>query len=554
MSKQTHKQYYDDEGEYSTDEEDSSERSEDDIPTATDENEAVNYIINNGIVRYRGYELTNDTVDNWYIDYLDDLYELPLTNEIYQSLYRIYETLGVTNKPVEEEEEERSSEEVQQQESQQQESQQTEPQQTTSAKQKQINRKSGKRIDKRKFFKDYSKQYDPLLKYPFKSKVKHFDSSIQTLQEPIVPDYKLKIAKKLCKPNFSRTPGCWEIDVMFAKHYVNENELTEASAPLPNQTIYLVLLNVNTRYLIVRQVPNRRIENYINAIKSIIQNDIVDKGRHIVKIGKRGGITKRVRPKNERYENNSMIQTLKGDGEFFRSKLSKTQTAEESTRSRARFNNFCNEYRIKLIVDDSPYTLAHKSIDSVMRTLRNAFGMNDNRIADNELMQQMVYYYNNTPHRSLKFPCLEQDTSRKWVYYTPSELQGNRDLEWQYIRMMMNRLREINKQQDYKGLLTYKSGNIILVHLDKGKTEKKHEKQRRVFNDIAEFKCYRKGNVVCRILKPYTELVKYVNEKNYSKVDRLLVEYITVPITFTKFVSNDYESIPEDYKKYFDLF
>ena len=39
-----------------------------------------------------------------------------------------------------------------------------------------------KKIDKRKFFKNYSKQYDSLLKYPFKSKVKYFDESIEFVQ------------------------------------------------------------------------------------------------------------------------------------------------------------------------------------------------------------------------------------------------------------------------------------------------------------------------------------------------------------------------------------
>ena len=355
---------------------------------------------------------------------------------------------------------------------------------------------------------------------------------------------------------------------MFANHFVDKEEYKEKE--FTQQTIYLVLLNVNTRYLIVKPVENKEIVNYINVIKDLIKDDVKVKNTYrFVTIDKRG----RQHPSRKeytRYNNNSMIQTLKGDGEF--------DTND--------FYQFCNDYQIKLVIDDSPYTLAHKSIDSVMRTLRNAFGLNDNRIADNELMQQMVDYYNNTPHRSLRFPCLErfsesrdsleskEDTVKKtipegiarqsrWIYYTPNELQGNRELEWQYIRMMMNRLRDISKQQDYKGLLTYKSGNIILVHLDKGKTEKKHEKQRRVFNDIAEFKCYYKGNVVCRLLKPYTELIKYVNDNTYKRTEfvresnsnayEIPKDYIKVPIIFCKFVSKDYESIPVDYKKYFDL-
>ena len=58
-------------------------------------------------------------------------------------------------------------------------------------------------------------------------------------------------------------------------------------------------------------------------------------------------------------------------------------------------------YPIKFVINSSPYTLAHKEVDAVIRTLRNTFGMNDRQIADYELMCQMVYFYNNTPHNAL---------------------------------------------------------------------------------------------------------------------------------------------------------
>lgn len=561
---------------------DSVNNEEEDIHTVNNVDDAINQLTNHGIVRFHGWILTPEQIDDWSIDHLDDIYELPFTREDMRSIYEIYYALGLTHKQTDEEEEDNvddnynenynnddyvndneeedndgnDNEEEDEDEEEIQEPTQTKP--------------ITKKINSKKLFKDYSRQYDSLLKYPFKSKIKYFDSSIESVQEPIVHDYKLKNAKKLCKPNFSLTPGCWEIDVMFANYFTQDdgNQYTR------EKTIYLTLLNVNTRYLIVRKVESRHILNYIDTIKSLIDKDVVDKGEYEFTYGPRGGEYKKKTPAHRRYVNNSMIQTLKGDGEFFKTKLSKTQTEEQNRISRQRFKKFCDEYHIKLIVDDSPYTLAHKSIDSVMRTLRNAFGLNDNRIADDRLMQQMVNYYNNTPHRnlrfslanasrSLKFPKVDSRGKKKWIYYTPQQLQNNIDLEWQYIRMMESKLLTIKKQQSFKGLLNYKTGNIILVHLDKGKTIKSFEKKRRVFNDIAEFKCYMKGNVICRLLKPYSELIKYVNDNNYHKSEFVMEQnkdahvmpkhYITVPIVYTKYVSNDYESIPDDYKRYFDL-
>ena len=87
----------------------------------------------------------------------------------------------------------------------------------------------------KKLYKLYEGEYPSLLRYPFKSKYHKLESTIKS--EPYVPDYKLKPTKKLMKPNFSRTPGCWEMDIMFA-----------------GPTTYLVLINVNTRFLIVEPI------------------------------------------------------------------------------------------------------------------------------------------------------------------------------------------------------------------------------------------------------------------------------------------------------------
>ena len=115
------------------------------------------------------------------------------------------------------------------------------------------------------------------------------------------------------------------------------------------------------------------------------------------------------------------------------------------------------------------------------------------------------------------------------------------------------------------GLLSYRKGNIILIHYDTSKTEKKHEKQRRVFNEIAEFIRYHNGNVECKLLKPYHRFqlnadkqagtafyVPYIKTKTgrSPKTDDERAT-ITVPIMYTRFVAPNYASLGEDYKQYF---
>lgn len=101
----------------------------------------------------------------------------------------------------------------------------------------------------------YDKEYNSLLNYPFKSKYKYIDNYIQPFfksdikTEPFIPDFKLKSCKELSKPNFSNEPGCWEADLMFSKYYTRD--LTKENK------IYLVLINTNTRYLIVEPVKDK---------------------------------------------------------------------------------------------------------------------------------------------------------------------------------------------------------------------------------------------------------------------------------------------------------
>lgn len=435
----------------------------------------------------------------------------------------------------------------------------------------------------------YDKEFSPLLKYPFKSKYKHIDSirhiyrnDIKT--EPFIPDFKLKSCKQLSKPNFSHEPGCWEVDLMFTSYYS-----VDGTSTLKVSRIYLIMINVNSRYLIVEPILEKN--DISNALKRVIEKNPKYDFRTIKCDGESGFVSLKDECIVLRCKDSSVILETNLSGT-----LMKRYKMKPDLRSNVRDiilhehdllaireiypsinSNIIDYYPINFVINSSPYTLAHKTVDSVIRTIRNAFGMNNRRIADYNLMRQMVDYYNNTPHTSLRFKNYEHTEYRseyqgsglippsKWVYYSPAQVQNNIDLEWKYIRKMKLKLREINDKQRFKGLLSYRRGNIILIHLDRGKTQKKHEKRRRVFDEIAVFIRYENGNVICKLLNPYRTysksskgLVPYDQMKSNEDITRGRIpkndfqkSIIEVPIIYTKYVCNSINELDEDFRHYF---
>ena len=472
----------------------------------------------------------------------------------------------------------------------------------------------------------YDKEYPSLLRYPFKSKYKFINDYLQKVYksdiktEPFVKDFKLKSCKELSKPNFSNEPGCWEADLMFIRYY--DKDLTK------EKNIYLVLINVNTRYLIVEPIKDKAhiwfaLERIImkhpqflfNVIKCDGEPGFIEMKDNNVIIRFPSGETTFIFDLDEiikaeyKYDkqlqqrtkeailvkhNIEALRDLLKQNDYYKPRIKRLFNFQQIVQKEIQneypkgfpqdypqdycdllkskcekivYNSIIDSitefYPLKFIINSSPYALSHKNVDSVIRTLRNAFGLDDRRLSDYNLMRQMVDYYNNTPHGSLRFKNIDYIDNEfydknlkrpsKWIYYTPSQMQNDIDLEWKYIRKMQMKLREIHEKQHFKGLLSYKKGNIILVHLDKSKTQKKHEKRRRVFNEIAEFIEYRNGNTICRLLKPY----QTVNKKDSTKGRKPMTDnekaIIEVPIIYTKFVCNLFNDLNDDYIKYFGI-
>lgn len=236
---------------------------------------------------------------------------------------------------------------------------------------------------------------------------------------------------------------------------------------------WLFCVNINTRYLEIYQCEKKSKNDVRDSLKDLIQN----------------------------YN----VKSIRGDGE-----------AAFNSREVQRL---LDTKHIKYNWNDGKFTNHNKIVDAVIKTIRNAIGYRE--ISGGQL-QKIVNYYNNTYHRAID--C------------TPREMQENIELEYQYIRWCEQKLNFVLNQQNMYGLLKYEPGDILLVHLDKGKTSNKFEKRRTFWDRCGEFIEYINGNVKVRLMTP----VKISIAANPRTE-------VVVPIYHTRFLAKNKESIPKGF-------
>ena len=350
-------------------------------------------------------------------------------------------------------------------------------------KQKRIDEKNRRRI-----------QHTGTVPYPFKSKIKAYEKKNPDVQyEQTVSDlgFDKKTLKNLKRPYYSKYPGCWEIDHAF--HVGEQGDE------------WLFCVNVNTRYLVVYPIPE--------------QADAVHKS---------------IKDLMSRFK----VTSIRGDGSVSYSNAANLKDSVCSTNNLTRFNPSSPEHKgkptinlmkmyqrenINIYFDGGKFTNHNRMVDVVIKTIRNAIGY---RKLEPDQVQEIVDYYNFTPHRGLR---LMGDNG--YYYATPAEVQDDEELEWQYIRQCDEKLLEVMKYQQVYGLTKYQRGNILMVRIDLGKTSDKNEKRRRYYDRLGEFVEYVHGNVRVILNKPVLIGLNYVNE-------------VIIPIYNTKYVSKNKESIP----------
>lgn len=306
------------------------------------------------------------------------------------------------------------------------------------------------------------------MKFPFKSKVKAY-TKLHNQPPNIDPtgfieDFKIKPLKKLFRPYFSPTQNSYEIDYVFAQH------------PILNTTLqtYLFCININTKYLIVFPTKDRSATETLRCLNQLV--------------------------------NDYTIASIRGDKE----------PAFESVSVK----RFFTDNKIKTYFTSSPFTQHNRVVDSVIRTIRNAFADRILDFSDPRKMSVIVTMYNRTPHLAFKNE------------YSPSDVQANPEIEGQYIRYQTHVLERIIEEQRRKGLMNYDPGNILLIHLDLSRTIHSMDKRRRQFNELASFVRYENGNVVCELLRKYPDL-----------------SVIEVPIYYSEKVAESINELPERFRK-----
>ena len=353
--------------------------------------------------------------------------------------------------------------------------------------QKRIDEKNKRRI-----------QHTGTVPYPFKSKIKAYQKQNPDVQyEQTVSDlgFDKKTLKNVKRPYYSKYPGCWEID-----HAFNVGEQGDA---------WLFCVNVNTRYLVVYPIAEQAEE---------VQRSIEDLMSHF------------------------KVTSIRGDGS---TSYSTAATKKDSVCSTKHLDQFHSNYisnrtenptinlmkmyqrkNINIYFNGGKFTNHNRIVDVVIKTIRNAIGYRKLNVAQ---VQEIVDYYNFTPHRSLRLM-----GNNGYYYATPAEVQDDEELEWQYIRQCDEKLLEVMKYQQVYGLTKYQRGNILMVRIDLGKTADKNEKRRRYYDRLGEFIEYVNGNVRVILNKPVLITpTKSINE-------------VIIPIYNTKFVSKNKESIPAE--------
>jgi len=276
-------------------------------------------------------------------------------------------------------------------------------------------------------------------------------------KRPHISDSQYKKHKKrLSKPNFSNSIGCWEIDIMFNGE---------------REQMYLIAINVNTRYLMVEPIQSKSVRDVWPALAKMDQ---------------------------QQHELKYPMVTIKSDGEASFPNAIYTVFNQRYQIVSIRNGEIVgqevdsNKPELYHIVDTSPHTYHNKTVDSVIRTLRNALGENNQAlIVIPEVMEQLVEHYN-------------KNKINRFIRITPAEFHGNINAEHIYISMMQDELQKMNQIESRTH--SYSPGNIVMVHLTTGTKEDKQStkftKRRRQYETLAEFIRY-DGNTA--IIKSFTD-------------------------------------------------
>jgi hypothetical protein len=189
------------------------------------------------------------------------------------------------------------------------------------------------------------------------------------------------------------------------------------------------------------------------------------------------------------------------------------------------FLQYLKDHDIKYFFSGSKFTNKNRVIDRAIRTIKDGVGENRELLLLDRYVQQIVSYYNKTPHKAY-------DNK-----FSPNQVQNDRELEAWYIRKQTRKLQEIIIAQ--RRFMGYRRGNVLLVHLPLKKTNLGFKKRRRNFDELALFYDYHHGNARVELL-------------NQQLGRELRGRLVTLPVYYTRFLAESEDELPHAYKIYFN--
>ena len=342
----------------------------------------------------------------------------------------------------------------------------------------------------------HKKVYDKDIAYPFKSKINryrkdHPEEDVLFIETPTQTriDY-----KHIQRPYFSNTRGAWEIDHCFNMARPGDK--------------WMFCININTRYLVVYEIPEKA---------DRVLESLTDLHKHNLVTSVRGDGSTSYCPM--RYQDEVLTPSV------IKNILDKSKHHNTFSEAGVSYGilDWAMDNGITLYFNSGKFTLHNKMIDVAIKTIRNAIGY---RVLKPGQLQQIVDYYNNTVHKS--------------IGCTPVYMHSNPEVEYQYIRWCERKLDNVIDTQREQRMLEYQRGNILMVHIDTGKTTEKLEKRRSFYDRIGEFLEYVHGNVKVRLDVP----IKISSGGTPVRI-------VVVPIYHTKFVAKNRSVIPENVKDYY---
>jgi hypothetical protein len=225
----------------------------------------------------------------------------------------------------------------------------------------------------------------------------------------------------------------------------------------------------------------------------------------------------------ERFGRDSLIDNIRVDGGQEFGRIGSDVPLGIHTFNQNELSSYLHPLGIKLCMFPSIFTNKNRIIDRAILTIRDMLGEDNSLFFWPDIVSEAVELHNNRLYQAFNYE------------FTPAEVQSHKALEECFIRDNINRAQEMHKKQEAAGFFMYRSGNILLIHIDMTKAHiLRTSKRRATFNRLAEFIGYEHGNVCCKVLeKQITEGISLFWKRP-----------IVIPIYYTKYVCATLADLP----------